>query len=173
MGEVSKSRETINLEFLTSVQELNDVTVVLSAQVELIDWLEYCQFHVELETWISKQKGFSCVPDVFTLNAADVDVIVMACDGLWDVLELRVLERVMAMIQQATLEMVGASNTGGNDSLDAYKILDKVAHTLCQYAVQVGSTDNVSVIIGARRELFPPEVLAKTPLATARFSIQM
>lgn len=73
--------------------------------------------------------------DLFRYRLDKTDrFMIMGCDGLWDVIS-----------NQDAVNFV--LNTAYNSTLDRFQPDEKIAQRLAEYAVQRGSTDNVSVIV--------------------------
>eukprot|EP00767_Chilomastix_cuspidata_P007996 gnl/Chilomastix_cuspidata/896.p2 GENE.gnl/Chilomastix_cuspidata/896~~gnl/Chilomastix_cuspidata/896.p2 ORF type:complete len:319 (-),score=154.12 gnl/Chilomastix_cuspidata/896:215-1171(-) len=109
-------------------------------------------------------KGFICTPDVFAIPAQQLDILLLACDGLWDVLDESVLDRAAELLAEALAEPGARS---------PYSVADAVALQLAHLAIRAGSTDNVTVVVGFRTSLFPPECTDRAPRPTAHFAFDL
>lgn len=93
---------------------------------------------------IESKPYVSHIPDIFKYKLVQDDLfIVMACDGLYDVVENH--EAVNFVLDNLVVSKTGT------------KLLDKrksIAKSLAEYAIKKGSTDNISAII---IYLFPKE----------------
>jgi serine/threonine protein phosphatase PrpC len=83
-----------------------------------------------LEGPFATSKGIVSVPDVNTLAAQPGQTLVVASDGLWDVMDSG--EVAIDLHQMRTKERMSARDA---------------ARTLCQMAIQKGSSDNVSAVV--------------------------
>lgn len=83
----------------------------------------------------------SHIPDVFRYNIKDFKIIVLACDGLWDVLSNQeVINFITTNITKLSEKNVLLSQIDKHNS-------QNIAKLLAEYAIKKGSTDNVSIII--------------------------
>lgn len=77
------------------------------------------------------QPCVSFIPDIFTIKIAPEDqFLILACDGLWDVIS----------DQQAVDFVMGVRNIGITSP-------DEIAQKLVSYALELGSADNLTVIL--------------------------
>eukprot|EP01091_Cochliopodium_minus_P009369 TRINITY_DN2299_c0_g1_i2.p2 TRINITY_DN2299_c0_g1~~TRINITY_DN2299_c0_g1_i2.p2 ORF type:complete len:114 (-),score=33.21 TRINITY_DN2299_c0_g1_i2:5-346(-) len=77
-----------------------------------------------------EEQPLSCIPYISKITLQEDDrFIVMCCDGITDV-----------MGAQQIVDWVSSK-------LDENHDFDKLANDLCQYAIEIGSHDNCSVII--------------------------
>lgn len=100
------------------------------------------EFKMRAPTFVQKEFQVSNVADIRQIPITDVTrFLILACDGLWDVLSNE--EAVTWVSQYLT------RNIGGAPQNDAAlkQTLNSCAQALCEYAVQRGSMDNVSVIL--------------------------
>lgn len=86
-----------------------------------------------------KGKGLSCVPDIFSCSVASGHILIIASDGLWDVIsDGDACEVVEACVKRATdLEY-------GQEELMAW-LRDNTAQELVDLAKRAGSQDNILV----------------------------
>jgi serine/threonine protein phosphatase PrpC len=75
-------------------------------------------------------QAVTCCPDVFEFKANGGDVLVLACDGVWDVLSN---DEVATIVQQSLKESSSRS-------------MDDVAESIVKAAYDGGSSDNISVV---------------------------
>lgn len=70
--------------------------------------------------------------------------IIIACDGLWDVMEDQEAVDIVRQVSQQSLEYEIDALTGEKIQVDHR---EKVAQTLADEALKRGSTDNVTAIV--------------------------
>jgi len=95
---------------------------------------------------LDNQPYISHCPDVFNYPLSNHDkFIVLACDGVWDVLENHeVINFISDHLTNNHIELYDIPNRYSHDQLPSKM---SIAHKLAKYAIARGSTDNVSVII--------------------------
>lgn len=81
----------------------------------------------------------SHVPNVYHYNTIDYNFVIMACDGLWDVVD-----------NQSAVNFVLENNI--DDHKGQYVFVNKrnngnIAHLLASHAIKMGSGDNLTVIV--------------------------
>lgn len=84
----------------------------------------------------AEQMG-SCIPEIFSIDASEGDIVVLACDGIFDVLSNNELARQVRMRIQQQLEM-------GVTTVDLARIASDII-TLCLEGLD--SKDNMSLCI--------------------------
>lgn len=91
-----------------------------------------------------KTGGLSCIPDIFSGRLTrGVHALVMASDGVWDVLDnAEVQDIVEACVVRTTAAVSGDSAQGLCD-----RLRDAAATTILQRAKERGSQDNIVVLV--------------------------
>jgi len=88
-----------------------------------------------------KGVGVSCIPDICSVEAGDVHALVIASDGLWDVLsEEDVRQLVDKSVQDAVVQ-------GGDEQAISEILQNTVAQTLVSCAMERGSRDNILALV--------------------------
>lgn len=95
----------------------------------------------------SSQKYVICKPDLFTLKVTDnLRFIILACDGLWDVVSNQdAVDFIVDMCYDECLNRIDKLVELDKESNKEVEI--NVADKLAQYAIDKGSSDNVTVVI--------------------------
>eukprot|EP00928_Gymnodinium_smaydae_P048090 TRINITY_DN32128_c0_g1_i1.p1 TRINITY_DN32128_c0_g1~~TRINITY_DN32128_c0_g1_i1.p1 ORF type:complete len:496 (+),score=63.13 TRINITY_DN32128_c0_g1_i1:165-1490(+) len=91
------------------------------------------------------QRVLSCLPDLFTWPAKLGDVVVLACDGVWDVLEVNDISAIL-------FEQIDGQRRN----------VTEYARLICERALRT-STDNVSCIVAELGGAHPKEVVQEIP----------
>lgn len=88
-----------------------------------------------------KSAGVSCVPEICTVDAGEAHALVVASDGLWDVIEDKDAGDI---IDKCVERAVALSKDPA--AVAAY-LKDNAAHDLVAHAKERGSKDNVLVLV--------------------------
>lgn len=88
-----------------------------------------------------KSSGVSCIPDVFTFDGARERALIVASDGLWDVIN----DEEAVKFLDDTIDSL-AKEGGGADAV-AGRIGGETARRLVDRAKELGSTDNITVLV--------------------------
>lgn len=84
--------------------------------------------------------GVTCVPEITKTTVQPNDIIVIACDGLWDVLNNQKVDKIVR-------EYVRTNNTNNINTNNIPFNTTRLAEILRDKAYSEGSTDNISVIV--------------------------
>mmetsp|Transcript_23318 Transcript_23318/g.59520 ORF Transcript_23318/g.59520 Transcript_23318/m.59520 type:complete len:324 (+) Transcript_23318:94-1065(+) len=84
--------------------------------------------------------GFACLPDISVMPCTEVDFVILASDGLWDVVDDEAACRFVRSLGPSAIKHPG---TGAGCA----------AELLCQHARRLGSHDDIAVVVA----YFPPE----------------
>jgi len=88
-----------------------------------------------------KAVGVSCMPDICSVEAGDVHVLVIASDGLWDVVSEEDVQRLVdKSVQDAIVQ-------GGGEQAISEILQNTAAQTLVSYAIKRGSRDNILALV--------------------------
>lgn len=88
-----------------------------------------------------KSSGVSCIPDVMTFDGTRERALIVASDGLWDV----VSDEDACKILDGTID--SAAIEGGGPAAVAGRISEISAQKLVDKAKELGSTDNITVLV--------------------------
>ena len=83
---------------------------------------------------VSSYPYLSHVPDIYKYHLTDQPFIIIACDGVWDVLDSQAAVNFVLNMCYHNKELIKEKCTN-------------IANDLAEYCIKCGSTDNVSVII--------------------------
>ena len=88
---------------------------------------------------VAEEQAIICIPEIQVYPKANVDYLILACDGVFD---------VMSNDEVGKFVVSKVADMSSGDSLDC-EVLPAVGDDLLKHCLDKGSTDNMSVMIVA------------------------